>query len=128
MSYKTNIRRMARQSGELPHEFLLRVSRGEVIDVQKRDPDDPTLFYTEQVVPDLAMRIDAAKASAPYFAPKLSIQQVDVSGMSELQDLSVDELNGRLRILLMQLAQVNPEAVLSLAPLLASSVGTTNAH
>lgn len=118
MSYKTNLRRLARQTGELPHEFLLRVSRGEVIEVQKRDPDDPTLFFTEQVVPDLPMRIDAAKACAPYFAPKLSIQQVDVSGVAELNDLSTDELSSRLRIVLMQLAQINPEAALSLAPTL----------
>lgn len=126
MSYKTSIRRLARQSGELPHEFLLRVSRGEVIDIQKRDPDDPTLFYTEQVVPDLAMRIDAAKASAPYFAPKLSIQQVDVSGMSELQDLSVDELSSRLRVLLVQLAQANPAVLPSIAPMLTPE--SANAH
>ncbi len=51
----------AAASGLLPHEFLLRVVRGEAID---------------GTVPSFADRLEAAKAAAPYFAPKLS--SVDV--------------------------------------------------
>lgn len=51
----------AASSGLLPHEFLLAVVRGEAID---------------GTVPTFADRLEAAKAAAPYFAPKLS--SVDV--------------------------------------------------
>jgi len=54
------IRAKAQESGELPHEFLLRVSRGDQID------GIPITF--EQ-------RMTAATAAAPYFAPKLA--QID---------------------------------------------------
>ena len=47
----------AKSTGELPHEFLLRVVRGESIDEQ---------------VPTLEQRIAAAVSVAPYFAPKLA--------------------------------------------------------
>jgi hypothetical protein len=46
-----------KSTGELPHEFLLRVVRGESID--------------EQVL-TLEQRIAAAVSVAPYFAPKLA--------------------------------------------------------
>ena len=47
----------AKSTGELPHEFLLRVVRGECID---------------GLVPTLEQRISAAVSAAPYFAPKLA--------------------------------------------------------
>ena len=47
----------AKSTGELPHEFLLRVVRGECID---------------DLVPTLEQRISAAVSAAPYFAPKLT--------------------------------------------------------
>lgn len=47
----------AEASGLMPHEFLLSVARGEKIGT-----------YT----PTFAERIDAAKAAANYYAPKLS--------------------------------------------------------
>lgn len=47
----------AKATGELPHEFLLRVVRGQCIDDQ---------------YPTLEQRIAAAVAAAPYFAPKLA--------------------------------------------------------
>lgn len=51
----------ATKTGELPHEFLLRVSRGETIDGEN---------------PAFDKRIDAAKAAAPYFAPRLATATV----------------------------------------------------
>lgn len=57
-------------AGELPHEFLLRVSQGQMIG---------------KVKPSLATRIDAAKAAAPYYAPKLSAVEI-------LQSLTDDDL------------------------------------
>ncbi len=47
----------ARAKGELPHEFLARVARGEKIDTYQ---------------PTVKERLDAACAAAPYFAPKLA--------------------------------------------------------
>lgn len=47
----------AKSTGELPHEFLLRVVRGEMIDDR---------------IPTLEQRISAAVSVAPYFAPKLT--------------------------------------------------------
>lgn len=55
------IREWAFQSGELPHVFLLRVARGEKIDKHKPTFED---------------RIDAAKACAAFFAPKLQAMAV----------------------------------------------------
>jgi hypothetical protein len=54
----------AKSTGELPHEFLLRVVRGERIDNE---------------VPSLEQRIAAAVSVAPYFAPKLAAieQRID---------------------------------------------------
>jgi hypothetical protein len=60
----------AHRTGLLPHEFLLKISRGGRIDGVK---------------PDLAMRIGCAKAAAPYYAPKLSAVEL-------IKDLSDDEL------------------------------------
>jgi hypothetical protein len=47
----------AQETGELPHEFLLRVMRGEDIDGNQ---------------PEFKDRMAAAVAAAPYYAPKLS--------------------------------------------------------
>ncbi len=52
------LREKADQAGEMPHEFLLRVSQSEKIDVP--------------------VRMDAAKAAAPYFAPRLA--SVEMTG------------------------------------------------
>jgi hypothetical protein len=57
-------REEATATGELPHEFLLRVVRGAKIDGH---------------TPTFAERVDAAKAAAPYFAPRFSVVAADVS-------------------------------------------------
>ncbi len=54
-------REAAKATGELPHEFLLRVSRGERI---------------EGYAPTFTERMDAAKAAAPYFAARLTAATV----------------------------------------------------
>lgn len=50
-------REEAAKTGELPHEFLLRVMRGGKISGHK---------------PSFAERLDAAKAAAPFYAPRLA--------------------------------------------------------
>ena len=64
-------RRRATLTGDLPHQFLLRIMRGECINGHK---------------PDLQLRVDCAKAAAPYYAPKLSAVQV-------VENLSDDDLD-----------------------------------
>lgn len=60
------VRDWAYQTGEMPQMFLLRIARGEEVDGRKPTWDE---------------RIDAAKACAPYFAPKL--QSVTVTDSEE---------------------------------------------
>jgi len=64
-------REEAAKTGELPHEFLLRVARGEKIDDHS---------------PEFAERVDAAKAAAPYFAPRFSATTVDARLNSDHTD------------------------------------------
>lgn len=54
-------REAAAKLGELPHAFLARVARGDEIDGHK---------------PTFNERMDAAKAAAPYFAPRLSTTDI----------------------------------------------------
>ena len=64
----------AQASGQLPHEFLLSIVRGEAVG---------------EKVPSLDQRIDAAKASAPFYAPKMAATEVTVSTnpLKEMFDL-----------------------------------------
>ena len=68
----------ARSCGDLSHEFLLRVMRGEIIyrDVLLADG----IVVKRQEHYDFYARIDAAKAAAPYYAPKISTVLVEGSG------------------------------------------------
>jgi hypothetical protein len=68
-------RAKAQASGELPHEFLLRIARGEAI---YRDVLNPATGSITQVMEDYTFedRKDAAKAAAPYYAPKISTVEV----------------------------------------------------
>lgn len=65
----------ARQTGLLPHEILLSMARGEP---QVEYDVDPISGRTvERLVPlDIEQRKDAAKAAAPYYAPKISTVEV----------------------------------------------------
>lgn len=55
----------AAESGELPHQFLLRVARGEIVDDHQ---------------PTFAERVDAAKAAAPYFSARLASTKIEQIG------------------------------------------------
>lgn len=56
-------RETAAETGELPHEFLLRVMRGGEIGGHR---------------PTFAERMDAAKAAAPYYAPRFAVVATDL--------------------------------------------------
>lgn len=70
----------AKATGDLPHEFLLKIVRGEAID---------------GLSPSIEQRIHAAIAAAPYFAPKLAtIEQKiesDVRAVVSSRPMTTDE-------------------------------------
>mgnify|MGYP000244372546 CR=1 FL=1 len=41
------------------------------------------ILITEEVYADFPTRIDAAKAASPYYAPRLAVQTVSVTGTSD---------------------------------------------
>lgn len=75
----------AAAAGLLPHEWLLKVARGEPIPhkqwkvvYDKKGNELSRELVEVEVYADFATRIDAAKAAAPYYAPRLATQQVKV--------------------------------------------------
>lgn len=84
-------REMAKATGDgrLPHEILLEIARGNPQKVLRTDADGAPLidpdtgeFLTKLVVPTLEDMQGAAKAAAPYFAPKMSTVEV-IQGISD---------------------------------------------
>lgn len=83
-------REAAMETGLLPHEWLLKVSRGEaiehkrwVVQYDKNGKEKSRELITEEVYADFPTRIDAAKAASPYYAPRLAVQTVSVTGNSD---------------------------------------------
>ncbi len=108
----TQAREEAKASGLLPHEWLLLVARGEPIE-QKRwdikyDKKGNVVskeLVTDIVYPDMPMRQDSAKAAAPYYAPRLAAQTVDMTATMGMHKLSDEELDARLMLLAKQLVK-----------------------
>jgi hypothetical protein len=80
----------AMETGLLPHEWLLLVSRGEgikhkrwVVKYDAKGNEKSRELVEEEVYADFPTRIDAAKAASPFYAPKLAVQTVSVSGNSD---------------------------------------------
>jgi hypothetical protein len=83
-------REAAMETGMLPHEWLLKVSRGEgivhkrwVVKYDAKGKEKSKELVEEEVYADFPTRIDAAKAAAPFYAPRLAVQTVSVSGNSD---------------------------------------------
>lgn len=74
------VRKWAAESGELPHEFLLRMTRGEVITRKVADEKGNITEVVEHY--DLDARRAAAVAAAPYFASKLATVEL-IQGMKD---------------------------------------------
>lgn len=79
--FAKDAREKAQASGMLPHEWLLAVMRGEPI---YRTEHDPITGEARKVQEQYGFddRKDAAKAAAPYYAPKISTVEV-ISGVSD---------------------------------------------
>jgi hypothetical protein len=76
----------AMETGLLPHEWLLKVSRGEgivhkrwVVKYDKRGKELSRELVEEEIYTDFTTRLDAAKAAAPFYAPKLAAQSVTLT-------------------------------------------------
>lgn len=88
----------AKLSGILPHEFLLNIVRGEPI-VQRYAIDIKDDYgvvveqkiYEKEVYPTMEARTEAAKAAAPYFAPRLATQVVTIRGREDVLNNLTDE-------------------------------------
>src|SRR5579883_252367 len=62
----------AQSKGLLPHEVLASVARGEGMLCSLFDEDGQPVGQPFMVYPSLDQRIDAAKAAAPFYAPRLT--------------------------------------------------------
>jgi len=89
-SVTAEARKAAAESGILPHEWLLKVSRGEPIEQKrwkiiydKQGNEKGRELITEEVYADFPTRIDAAKAASPYYAPRLAVQNVSITGNTD---------------------------------------------
>jgi len=89
-SVTAEARKAAAESGLLPHEWLLKVSRGEPIEQKrwkiiydKQGNEKGRELITEEVYADFPTRIDAAKAASPYYAPRLAVQNVSINANSD---------------------------------------------
>ena len=96
-------REEAKAMGLLPHEWLLKVMRGEPIEqryyldiLDKKGNRLGRELIIEEIYPDLPMRHDAAKAAAPYYAPKLASHSVDMAGSLALQKMSDEEIDSAI--------------------------------
>lgn len=108
-----NVIDSAASSGLLPHEWLLKVARGEpvlhrrwkITYHQKTGVELSREVVEETFYADFPVRVEAAKAAAPYYAPRLATQTVTVQGNVGLTKLSDDELKNEI----LNLVTANPE-------------------
>lgn len=90
-------REAAMATGLLPHEWLLKISRGEMITQQIaiRDIETGEVSYElMEIYPDFDTRVEAAKSAAPYYAPRLATQNVKLGGGVGLGILDPKALRG----------------------------------
>jgi hypothetical protein len=73
-------REAAARTGLLPHEILLSMARGEPVRIVKVLPTGDHVETYQEIDVDTAK--DAAKAAAPYYAPKMSTVEL-LSGVSD---------------------------------------------
>ena len=95
----------AMETGLLPHEWLLQVSRGEgirhkrwVVKYDKQGKEVSRDLVEEEVYADFPTRIDAAKAASPFYAPKLAVQTVSVTGNSDAVSETLKAIAGKLPV------------------------------
>lgn len=95
----------AMETGLLPHEWLLMVSRGEgikhkrwVVKYDTRGNEKSRELVEEEVYADFPTRLDAAKAAAPFYAPKLAVQTVSVTGNTDAVAQTLKDIAEKLPV------------------------------
>ena len=98
-------REAAMETGLLPHEWLLKVSRGEgirhkrwVVKFDTKGNEKSRDLVEEEVYADFPTRVDAAKAASPYYAPRLAAQTVAVVGGPDDIIASFKAIAGKLPV------------------------------
>lgn len=106
----------AAETGLLPHEWLLQVSRGEgikhkrwVVKYDAKGNEKSRDLVEEEVYTDFPTRIDAAKAASPYYAPRLAAQTVDMNATMGVHKLSDEEIDAKLALLAKQLIKTEDD-------------------
>ena len=79
-------REKAAETGKLPHEILLDIARGEPQTRKLIHPITGKVLIENMEPCSMEMRLDAAKAAAPYYAPKISTVEV-IQGVGD-EDLN----------------------------------------
>ncbi len=110
----TQARLEAAQAGLLPHEWLLKVARGEPVPHTKwkityhakTGEELKRELVKEEYYADFGVRIDAAKAAAPFYAPRLATQTVTVHGNLGLTKLTDEELKDELLTLIKDMPEL----------------------
>lgn len=95
----------AMETGLLPHEWLLLVSRGEgikhkrwVVKYDTKGNEKSRELVEEEIYADFPTRIDAAKAAAPFYAPKLAVQTVSVAGNTDAVAQTLKDIAEKLPV------------------------------
>jgi len=98
-------REAAAKTGLLPHEWLLKVSRGEgikqkrwVVKYDAKGVEKSRDLIEEEVYADFPTRIDAAKAASPFYAPRLAVQTVSVTGNSDAVAQTLKDIAEKLPV------------------------------
>lgn len=91
-------------AGILPHQFLLAIVRGEPITqrytVDIRDENGVVVeqhIYEKDVYPSMEARTEAAKAAAPYYAPRLATQVVTLNNPNQMSHLTDEQIDHELK-------------------------------
>lgn len=92
------------QKGLLPHEWLAKVGRGEPIEQSRWEieRDEETgkeisrKVVTEMIYPPFEIRQDCWKAAAPFLAPKLAVQTIDLNAKHSFEKATDAELDAKL--------------------------------
>lgn len=98
---------LSRDEGLKPHEWLLKIMHGHSIPqgmfqnvYNDRGELSHRVFVVEEIYPPLDVRIDAAKAIAAYYAPRLANLQVGQdNGPDNLTTMSDDQLDNEIKLL-----------------------------
>ena len=98
-------REAAQATGLLPHEWLLKVSRGDEIEQKswkvvydKQGNEKSRELITEMIYPDASTRIDCAKAAAPFYAPRLAVQTIGLQTNSDVVAKALKDLAEKLPV------------------------------